>query len=48
MERTFKILTIYCAQSVICKIYAKQKQQMNKTMKKMVTMGTIWTFIPKT
>ena len=46
MERTSKVLTINCAQSVICKICTKQKQQMNKTMKKMVTMGTIWTLIP--
>ena len=48
MERASKVLTVNCAQSVICKICTKQKQQMNKTMKKMVTMGTIWTLIPKT
>ena len=46
MERSCKVLTINSAQSVICKICTKQKQQMNKTMKKMVTMGTIWTLIP--
>ena len=33
MERTYKVLTINCAQSVICKICTKQNQQMNKTMK---------------
>ena len=33
MERTSKVLTINCAQSVICKICTKQNQQMNKTMK---------------
>ena len=33
MERTSKVLTINCAQSLICKICTKQNQQMNKTMK---------------
>ena len=33
MERTSKVLTINCAQSVICKICTKQNQQMNKRMK---------------
>ena len=33
MERTSKVLTINCTQSVICKICTKQNQQMNKTMK---------------
>ena len=33
MERTSKVLTINCAQSVICKICTKQNQQMNKTKK---------------
>ena len=33
MERTSKVLTNNCAQSVICKICTKQNQQMNKTMK---------------
>ena len=33
MERTSKVLTINCAQSVICKICTKQNQQMNKTIK---------------
>ena len=33
MERTYNVLTINCAQSVICKICTKQNQQMNKIMK---------------
>ena len=33
MERTSKVLTINCTQSLICKICTKQNQQMNKTMK---------------
>ena len=33
MERTSKVLTINCAQSLIWKICTKQNQQMNKTMK---------------
>ena len=33
MERTSKVLTINCVQSLICKICTKQNQQMNKTMK---------------
>ena len=31
MERTSKVLTINCAQSVICKIFTKRNEQMNKT-----------------
>ena len=33
MERASKVLTVNCAQSVICKICTKQNQQMNKLMK---------------
>ena len=33
MERTSKVLTINCTQSLIRKICTKQNQQMNKTMK---------------